>query len=534
MAVVNKLACVVVCAFMALGAVNGATGPEPQRRPVFLNYDDTHYAASRSKAGVVPTEDEVRGLVRQYRGTDVTDLLFCIGGRIAGVTNGVKESWCDKYHQTTENGRQVSYTNHYLCLYREMEEELGLDRYALWIDEARRNGIRPWLSFRMNDCHCTFEPTSFLHPDFFHQHPEYRRVRHRAASGYFDNCLDYSIAAVRERELAFIREMLDRYDADGVEIDWQREVYCFAPGQESAAVMTAFMRSVRELADAAAKRRGHAVRVMARVPADPETALRFGFDAATWADEKLVDVLVPCPRWETTDNDIPTDLWKRLLRKTGVQLAPGLELRICVHPWKAPFYMLTNQIRAWAAAQYSLGADGLYLYNYFDDPGWKNPKTTYWRSFDQPQETKGVDWANQLKWLKEIASPEQVAAGPRDHMLTYHDLVPLWDEVRRPFPAHVEKGVPKFFRLATGRIPAGRTLRLRLGVKGGQPPSQVFVNSRPCRYLGNEECVPAFTSDPLCVYEVQPYEEDAAVVEVLADAPAELSHLDLQVRPDVR
>ncbi len=33
---------------------------------------------------------------------------------------------------------------------------------------------------------------------------------------------------------------------------------------------------------------------------------------------------------------------------------------------------------------------------------------------------------------------------------------------------------------------------------------------------------------------VQPYEEDAAVVEVLADAPAELSHLDLQVRQDVR
>ena len=116
-------------------------------------------------------------------------------------------------------------------------------------------------------------------------------------------------------------------------------------------------------------------------------------------------------------------------------------------------------------------------------------------------------------------------------MLTYRDIVPLWEEVRRPFPVWVRKGTPKFFRLATGRIPAGRTLRLRIGVKGGKAPKEVFVNSRPCVFLKNEQCVPAFTSDPLCVYEVPHYEEDAAVVEILTNTPVELSHLDLQVRP---
>lgn len=516
----------------ALGALNAfAAGTAAAQRPVFLNYDETHYAHSRMKMGVVPSEGEVRSLVSQYKGTHVTDILFCISGRIAGVPNGVKESWCDKYRQTFENGRAVSYTNHYIRLYREMDEVLKLDRYALWIDEARRSGIRPWLSFRMNDCHDTYNPTSFLHSDFYHNHPEYRRIRHRAASGHFDKCLDYSFAEVRERELKFIREMLMRYDVDGIEIDWQREVYCFAPGRESAAAITAFMRSVRTIADEAAKRRARPVRILSRVPADPETALRFGFDAATWADEKLVDVLVPCSRWETADNDIPTDVWKRLIRKSDVVLASGLELRICNHPWKAPFYMLTDQIRGWAAAQYSLGADALYLYNYFDDPGWKSPKTTYWRSFNQPQETKGVAWENQLKWLNEIGSPSALAALPRDHMLTYRDIVPLWEEVRRPFPAWVRNGKPKFFRLATGRIPGGCTLRLRIGVKGGKAPEEVFVNSRPCVFLKKEPCVPAFTSDPLCVYEVPHYEEDAAVVEILTNTPVELSHLDLQVRP---
>jgi len=501
-----------------------------ERKSVFVNYDDTHYAHSRTRNGVVPDEAEIRGLVRQYKGTDVTDLLFCIAGRIADVPNGAKDSWCDKYHQTRENGRDVCYTNHYLKLYRELYEVRKLDLFALWCDEAHKLGIHPWLSFRLNDCHCNDEPTSFLHPDFFHAHPECRRIRHREPKGYFDRCFDFDCAAVRERELKFIGEMLSRYDTDGVELDWQREIYCFQPGRENAETLTAFTRKVRELADAASKRRGHPVKVMARVPADPETALRFGFDVAAWADAKLVDVLVPCPRWETTDNEIPTDLWKRLLRGSDMKLAPGIEIRICDHPWQRAFYMLTDQLVGATAWHYSAGADGIYFYNYFDDPGWKKPETQYWQSFKQPLETMGVYWANQMKWLKFIGQPEKVLSAPRDHMLTYRDIVPLWESVRRPFPTTAGAGQVRFFRLATGSVPEGRKLTLRIGVTGGAAPKRVFVNSRPCTYLRNANCVPAFTDAPLCCYDVPWYSENAAVVEVVADAAAELTHLDLQVR----
>ncbi len=528
----KRIALLVVDAMVAAASVLSAQAVcagSADRKSVFVNYDDTHYALSRTQNGIVPDEAEIRGLVRQYRGTDVTDLLFCIGGRLADVPNGAKQSWCDKYHQTRENGRDVCYTNHYIGLYRELYEVRKIDRFALWCDEARKVGIHPWLSFRLNDCHDNDKPTSFLHPDFFHEHPECRRIRHREPRGYFDRCLDFDCAAVRERELKFIGEMLERYDADGVELDWQREIYCFRPGCESAGTLTAFMRWVREMANAAAKRRGHPVKVMVRVPADPETALRFGFDVASWADAKLVDVLVPCPRWETTDNEIPTDLWKRLLRGSGVTLAPGIEIRICDHPWKRAFYMLTDQLVGAAAWHYSAGADGIYFFNYFDDPGWRKPETQYWKGFDQPLETMGVWWGNQLKWLKFIGHPAAVLAAPRDHMLTYRDIVPLWEDVRRPFPTTVRPGQVKFFRLATGFVPAGRKLTLRIGVKGGEPPKRVFVNSRPCAYVRNEACVPAFTDAPLCCYSVPAYEDMAAVVEIVADAAAELTHLDLQV-----
>ena len=153
-------------------ALTGAAAVVGGKRPVFVNYDDTHFVHSRTKFGVEMTADEMRRLVRQYKGTDVTDLLFCISGRIADVPNSVKESWIDKYLQTNENGYAVSYTdNMYARAAYEQYEIQKVDRVALWLDEARACGIRPWLSFRMNDCHNNSMPTNFLHPEFFHRHP---------------------------------------------------------------------------------------------------------------------------------------------------------------------------------------------------------------------------------------------------------------------------------------------------------------------------------------------------------------------------
>ncbi len=497
------------------------------KRPVFVNYDDTHFVHSRSKAGVKMTVAEMRRMVRQYKGTDVTDLLFCVSGRIADVPNAVKESWIDKYHQKVENGIAVDYTEDiYARAAHDQYEVKHVDRVAIWLDEARKCGIRPWLSFRMNDCHENFKPTSFLHPEFFHRHPEYRRIRHRAPELYFDRCFDFAVREIRDRELGYIGEMLSRYDTDGVEIDWMREPYCFEPGRENCAIMTNFMRDVRGLADKAAKRLGHPVKVLARVPADPETALRFGFDAATWADGKLVDVLVPCPRWETTDNEIATDLWKRLLRGTGVQLAPGVEIRIVR---ERPFYVSVEQLMGAAAWHYSAGADGFYLYNYFDDPGWKEGDLGYWRSFEQSSESAAVAWGNQVKWLKMIGHPDKVLAAPRDHVLTYRDIVPLWGSREHALPVKLGKGWLHYFRLATGFVPSGRKLKLRLGVVG-DAKLRVFANSRPCALIGTEKCVPALTDAPLQTFEVPAFAEDSLVVEVSPDATVEITFLDLQVR----
>ena len=66
---------------------------------IMINIDDTHFLFSRTVKGIEVDEAEIRRFVRQYQGTQATDLIFSIAGRIAGYPSEVATSWIDKYLQ---------------------------------------------------------------------------------------------------------------------------------------------------------------------------------------------------------------------------------------------------------------------------------------------------------------------------------------------------------------------------------------------------------------------------------------------------
>ena len=537
---VKRLSCA-LCACAALGPffVSAADG----KKPVFLNVDDTHFYQSRGRLGIDIGEREIREMVSKYRGTDVTDLVLCAGGRLGDVPfpGGKMEALADKYEVTREIGRDVSYTNIPFVRAVHAVWRKGLDPFAIWIDEARRAGMRPWLSLRVNDCHGSTEETSPLHPQFYYDHSEYRRVTHRPRLGWFDIGYDFAHAEVRERMLDYLVRLMDRYDVEGLEIDWLREAFCFVPGRERAETLTDFMRRVRAAADRAGAKRGRRLGLMARVPEDPETGLLLGLDASTWAHEGLVDVLVPAPRWRTADVNVPVGLWRRLVRGTNVRIVPGLEILLCERR-DVRYYITPEQLLGIVAVNYANGADGAYVYNLFDDPCWQDEAKRWWRIGDQPNETLAVFWPNQLKWLALIGSPEKVMAAPRDHVLTFRDLQPEWrrtslepewNTADEPFPTRVEPANPRYFRVPTGLVASDRALVVRIGIDTPDPAlPKVFVNGRACRFLRTETCVPAHTRSPLYVFEVnaKDYAETAAVVELLAEKPLDLSYMDVIVR----
>ena len=340
----------------------------------------------------------------------------------------------------------------------------GVDYPARIIQRCRHHGISPWISLRMNDVHCNDNLAHPFHGELWRK-PEYFRKGH---PGYYARGLDYAHQEVRDHYRAVIVETLERYDVDGLELDFMREPYLFSKGEEQAGgkTLTQWLREVRQLADQAAARRKHPVKLGVRVPSEPETALGLGLDAPTWAKEGVVDLVVATPRWRTMHFDIPLRKWRTLLGDR-VTLAGGLETR-CQPYIGAPVSHMDAEYAAGAAVSVlSGGADAVYLFNHFQNGRWPIPR--YQRI------------------LKAFSSLDELRKMPRRHAVTHREVVVPGEDYRAPLPA---SGSAVSFDLPLGPTPlAGWQAEAIIevaapGTERGAPA--LHVNGVACA-LGNTE-----------------------------------------------
>ena len=139
---------------------------------------------------------------------------------------------------------------------------LGMQFDAVRCQRCRHHGVSPWISLRMNDVHFNDNLAHPFHGDLYHK-PELFRQGH---PGYYARGLDYAHAEVRRHYRALIAETLQRYDIDGLELDFMREPYLFSKGEEQARgeILTQWLCKIRTLVEEAAARRGHGHRRRAR------------------------------------------------------------------------------------------------------------------------------------------------------------------------------------------------------------------------------------------------------------------------------
>ncbi len=298
----------------------------PNESYLALNEDNSHFYISRSADKM--SVDGLKEMVDHYvKGTQVKQLVFCPNSM---CTSYASEVWDPIWHDYDDPDLikkevtvkyQMQWQSNALLLHKK-----GIDPYKVWIDYSREIGISPWLSMRMNDIHYVDDTTSFIHSSFWKENPQLRRVPDHF-SRWTDRAFDYGQKEVREHHMALIRELFERYDFDGLELDWMRFAYHFRPGHEEEGIplLTEFMTEVRHLADDYAIRRGHPIRIGVRVPSRPWTAKGLGVDAVTWAKRGLVDMLVVTPFWASIETDMPIEKWKELLGDSPVILAAGLE-----------------------------------------------------------------------------------------------------------------------------------------------------------------------------------------------------------------
>lgn len=334
----------------------------------------------------------------------------------------------------------------------------GIDYPARVIERCRHDGMSPWITLRMNDCHYNDIPTHPFHGSFWQKNPQFRR---KNCPGYFGTCLDYAHQEVRDFYKALVMETLDRYDIEGLELDFMREPYLFSAGKEAegAPILTAWIREIRKLVDAAAAKRGHPIRLGVRVPSRHETARAMGLDAVSWAREGLIDLLVPTPRWATLEFDMPLADWRQQLGNSKVTLAGGLEYLYRSWPG-GPAAGVSPELATGAAISgLANGADAVYLFNHFQGI-WPEPAYR--------------------KTLIAMNSLDTLLTRPRCVGITYRDILAPNESYRPLLPA---TGKSVSFSIKLGPIPnrdRACTLRIGLPQNAVAPWPTPSVNGKPC------------------------------------------------------
>ena len=394
-----------------------------------------------------------------YAGSQLTDVLFDIFCQFSNTDSEIWSDYSFKYEQTEENGVAVDYHPQYEGIYA-FNRRFGVDPYRVWIDRCRQNGLRAWLSIRMNDCHCPDDEAGFLRSEFFY---EARRKGWMVGAhyGYYRHCFDYAVPEVRNRMLAYIEEQLNRYSADGLELDFSRELICFdyVNNPDCCGIMNEFMREVKRLVEKAEEKCGHKILIGVRLMRDMEQCRVYGFDPRTWVNEQLVDMLCVCPRWASCDSDMPIAAWKQAFPHT--EIAAGvtdLILRSSDNVGCSP-----ATIAGYSLRYLGDGADSMYLFNFF-----MNPYCIY-----APRERDILEINNRCGRM------DSVSTRTLRHIVTYQDAVPEPCTPWRPLPLTVN-AAPVPLSVKLGGLPKSRSYAVILGFTEGSPEgAEIRLDGQP-------------------------------------------------------
>lgn len=405
-----------------------------------VNGDNDHYYKAGPMQHFLPLKDRVtREGPRNYldvisSGGKVTHYFACAVGQRANYDSSVCDPIWRAIDEATTRGEPP---NEWPVNAKKMHD-LGVDPIAEWCAYGSQKGVSVWISQRMNDVHHVHLPWNMRTNRFWYDHPELHRShgvdKALLAGNWTDEALNYAFPKVREFEFAIFRELVDRYDAEGFELDFMRFWRHLTPGREreEAPILTEFIRRCRDYTRAKAAERGHAILLSTRVPSDYQAALAFGFDPETWAREDLVDMIAVANFWAAEDFDFRFDEWKKRISAANprVTLLPCA----CDNVSSGASKVCTTTLGAlngWADNAYSLGAEGLYVFNaaYMPD--------------DVQRELYGPG-----------LDPQAVSDSERRHVVTYHDCVPKGMPDGRQLPVRMATGGRVNVRI--GSLPEGR------------------------------------------------------------------------------
>ena len=269
--------------------------------------------------------------------------------------------------------------------------EQGTDPLKMMVEWCKAHGVEIFWSFRMNDTHDGQNAwySDPLFPQLKRDHPEWlvsskaRRTPHGAWSA-----VDYGRQEIRDLAVAFIEEVCQNYDVDGIEMDFFRHPMLFTTPawgkdatDEELAKLTAMARRVRQVTEQEGLKRGRPILVATRVPDSAAYCKAMGIDIEAWLTEGLIDLMAVSGYFRLNPWEVSVELG----HKHGVPVYPCLsETRQRDSQARTARASLACY-RARAANVWASGADGVYLFNFF------NPRSPLWRELGDPKALAATD-----------------------------------------------------------------------------------------------------------------------------------------------
>ena len=224
----------------------------------------------------------------------------------------------------------------------------GVNIAEVYVEETKKRGHECFYTYRFNeDPYTEHRELAEAHPDWL--------IR-----GEWEQPLwNFALPGVRDYKVAICRELVERYDFDGLEIDFARGPIQTPPGHqwEQREHITEFLGRVRQETLEVEQKRGRPVLLAARIP-DNLIGCHFdGLDVETWVCRHLVDFLVLGVR----SYELAIEQFRSIIGDIPIQIFGTLDDHHCTDGYSWP------PIEVWrgvVANWWQQGVDAIQTFNW--------------------------------------------------------------------------------------------------------------------------------------------------------------------------
>ena len=228
-------------------------------------------------------------------------------------------------------------------------------------EQCRAAGIPFFPRVRMNS-HYVIDPTHPGYGSFRRDRPDLligrpgESLPEKSIEWAIRTGKNYAFAEVRDYMRRIIFETFERFDVDGVELDFMRHPGWFRveEAMQNAYLMTDLVRRVHERIEEVSKERDRKIRLIVRVPPTLADSVRTGLDVPTWIGQELIDIVVVGGGF--IPYETPIDEFVAAAKGTRCLVYGCIE---------ATRHIDNRYLRGLADRWYADGADGIYLYNFY-------------------------------------------------------------------------------------------------------------------------------------------------------------------------